>query len=151
MLLFAPKLSQGGVSEALRVRVRAFKQPSGPPLLHQHRGATENWQKQKFPLACHKHSSPTQRYRFRKMLKSWEQKDVDLEMSSQKVKEPQPQIEALRKITWRRIQMTRMMRLPILRPLGGFKSKVVWCKKKATNKKSQKHQRKTVHVLWLRR
>jgi len=52
-----------------------------------------------------KQSSPTQRLFFRKILKSWDQKDVDLTMSSQKAQELERQIEASRVVRRKKVQL----------------------------------------------
>ena len=52
-----------------------------------------------------KHSSPTQRLLFRKILKSWDQKDVELTISSQKNRELERQIKASRAVQRKKVQL----------------------------------------------
>jgi len=52
-----------------------------------------------------RHSSPTQRLLSRKVLKSWDQKDVDLTMASQKAWELDCQIEARRTVKRKKVQL----------------------------------------------
>jgi hypothetical protein len=57
------------------------------------------------PYARQRHSSPTQRHLFRKILKSWDQKDTQLVMSTQKNRQLERQIEASRSVRRKRVQL----------------------------------------------
>jgi hypothetical protein len=48
---------------------------------------------------------PTQRYLFRKILKRWEQKDIDLAIASRKNQELEAKIEASRKVRRKKVQI----------------------------------------------
>ena len=52
-----------------------------------------------------KHSSPTQRILFRKILKGYDQKEVELKMTSQKNRSLEAQIEATRTVTRKKVQL----------------------------------------------
>jgi hypothetical protein len=52
-----------------------------------------------------KHSSPTQRLLFRKLVKGYDEKIVELTMTSQKNKELEAQIEASRKVPRKKVQL----------------------------------------------
>lgn len=55
--------------------------------------------------ARQKHSSPTQRVLFRKILKAYDQKAVELTMTSQKDQPLEAQFEASRKVTRKNVQL----------------------------------------------